>query len=93
MPDRYLAQPASGIHRGLELRTVGRRLDPSMQAQPSGDGIATTAAFTESLVTMGGGRLIRKGVYRFASHEDADRQHQRSLAESMADLAMARRHG
>ncbi len=75
------------------MRTVGRRLDPSLEGQPGGEGIAMTAAFTESLVAMGGGRLLRKGVYRFASHDDADRQLQRSLAQSMADLALARRHG
>lgn len=79
--------------RGLEMRTVGRRIDSGMQRQPSGEGIAATAALTESLAAMGSGRLIRKGVYRFTSHEDADRQHQTALAESMADLALIRHHG
>lgn len=68
-------------------------MDPSMRMQPSGDGIAAVAAFTQSLVAMGGGRLVRKGVYRFASHEDAERQQQIDLAQGMADLARARHHG
>lgn len=75
------------------MRTVGRRIERHINSQPDGQGVAASAALTESLVALGGGKLIRKGVYRFMSHEDADRQQQHALAESMADLVRMRRHG
>ncbi|NNM65452.1 MAG: hypothetical protein HKL99_12705 [Burkholderiales bacterium] len=78
---------------GMTVRTVGRRIERRISSQPDGQGVAAAAALTESLVAMGGGRLVRKGVYRFMSHEDADRQQQHALAESMADLVQMRRHG
>lgn len=86
--------PYQGInHQGLDVRIVGRRVEHPVLGRPSGQGIAAAAALTESLAAMGGGRLARKGVYRFASHNEAERQQQIDLAQSMADLAAVRHHG
>jgi len=62
-----------------------------MIAKASGLLLAEGARFSESLSHLSRVGLMPKGVYRFNSHEQANRHQQDCLADAMAVLAKERR--
>ena len=74
------------------MKTVGRRIEPTIIAEPSGQLLAEGARANEALRAFPGGSVVfvPKGVYRFMTHEDANRHWEECLAEAMATLALQR---
>ena len=72
------------------MRTVGIRREPQITEHASGDALITGARFSESLSRLAPSTFIPKGVYRFKSHEAANKHQQDSLARGMGLLAAGR---
>jgi len=72
------------------MRTVGIRREQQITAHASGDALATGARFSESLSRLAPSTFIPKGVYRFKSHEAANKHQQDCLARGMGLLAAGR---
>src|SRR3954467_4616243 len=62
------------------MRTVGIRREPQITGHASGDALITGARFSESLSRLAPSTFIPKGVYRFKSHEAANKHQQDCLA-------------
>jgi hypothetical protein len=61
-----------------------------MSRQPSGDALAAGARFSESIAQLAKSTFIPKGLYRFKSHEAANKHQQDCLARGMGLLAAVR---
>ena len=74
------------------MRIVGNRILRSIEAQASGELLAEGARFNEGIARYGefGSTFIPKGVYRFASSEEANAHRDRCLIDGMARLAAKR---
>lgn len=75
------------------MRSVGRRVEREMAAHASGALLAEGARFNESIAGLSRIGYVPKGIYRFRSHEEANRYDEHCLAQAMARLALARQHG
>jgi hypothetical protein len=73
------------------MRRVGSRREPELTAQASGIRLAEGARFSESVSRLSPTTFISKGVYRFNSHEEANRHEQDCLVRGMGLLAAGRR--
>lgn len=75
------------------MKTAGRRSLPMPQPLPSGELLKFAAAVNDPLAALlPGGRIAApKGVYRFRTLEDMNRQQEAWLAEAMAEAASLRR--
>ncbi len=72
------------------MRQVGVRREPEIVAQASGLLLAQGARFNETLSRLAPSTFVAKGVYRFRSHEEANRHEQDCLARGMGLLAVER---
>jgi len=72
------------------MRKVGARGEPQITEFASGDALAAGARFSESLSRIAPSTFIPKGVYRFKSHEAANKHQQDCLARGMGLLAARR---
>jgi len=74
-------------------RTVGRRLPPRLELRPSAELLRAAAAVNEPLARLlpGGRTPVPKGVYRYRTLDEAERDMQRWLAQAMAEGRAARR--
>jgi len=72
------------------MKTVGIRREPQITEQASGDALTAGARFSESLSRLAPSTFIPKGVYRFKSHEAANKHQQDCLARGMGLLAAGR---
>ena len=72
------------------MRQVGVRREPELVAQASGQLLAAGARFNEAVARLSPSTFVPKGVYRFKSHEEANRQEADWLAQGMALLAAGR---
>ena len=77
------------------MRTVGHRKIRSLTPIGSGALLAEGARFNDEIhrLPTGDRTFIRKGVYRFKTHEDANRHDEECLAAGMAMIASKRRGG
>ena len=75
------------------MRSVGRRLEPRIAIRASGDLLGEGARFNESMARLSCAAHVPKGVYRFASHEQANQHEQDCLVRAIARLALERKHG
>ena len=77
------------------MRIVGRRKTRSLSVRGSGALLAEGARFNEEIhrLPTGDRTFIRKGVYRFMTHEDANRHDEERIAVGMAQIALERRGG
>ena len=77
------------------MRTVGQRKEQPVGQRASGDQLAAGARFNDEIhrLPTGGLTFIRKGIYRFKTHEEANRQQMDCLAEGMAKIAAERAYG
>jgi hypothetical protein len=69
------------------VKTVGKRVEPRILAQPSGEALKQAAAFNEMMQSAFiGGKTIccKKGVYRFKTHEEANAHQESYVADTMA---------
>lgn len=79
---------------GTRMKRVGRRLEPpQIAAKPSGQLLAAGARLSESIARLAPVGIMPKGVYRYKSHEQANRHEQNCLARAMARLVVERQHG
>lgn len=69
------------------MKRIGSRIEPLVVARASGELLVQGARFSEALAAMSHARYIRKGVYRFKSHEAANRQDLESVVDAMVRLA------
>jgi hypothetical protein len=73
------------------MRRVGSRREPELTAQASGLRLAEGARFSEVVARLAPTTFIPKGVYRFNSHDEANRHAQDCLVRGMGRLAAERR--
>ncbi len=73
------------------MKTVGSRRETALALRPSGALLAEGARFSESVAAWSTSTFIPKGVYRYKSHEEANRHALECLARGMARLAGSRR--
>ena len=74
------------------MRTVGRRIVPEPALHPSAERLRAAAAINEPLSALlpGGRTAVPKGVYRFRTLDEANRQQAEWLAQAMAEAHLAR---
>lgn len=72
------------------MKTVGNRIEPDLTALASGDSLAQGARFSEALARLTKTTFVPKGIYRYASHEAANRHEQDCLVQGMAQVAAER---
>ena len=74
------------------MRTVGHRHERPITFSASAALLIEGARFNDEIhkLPTGGTTFIPKGVYRFKSHEDANRHWQDCVAGGMAKIALER---
>ena len=73
------------------MKRVGARREAAVVQQASGRLLAEGARFNEALAGLAPTTFVPKGVYRFKSHEEANRHELDCLARGMGLLALKRR--
>lgn len=74
------------------MRTIGNRQQPAISAHASGEALIAGALFSESIAHLATSTFIPKGIYRFKTHEAANKHQNDCLARGMALLAAKRSH-
>jgi hypothetical protein len=74
------------------MKTIGNRRPPEISARASGEALSAGARFSESIAHLARSTFIPKGVYRFRTHEAANKHQPDCLARGMGLLAAKRRH-
>ena len=74
------------------MRTIGHRKERPITFSASAELLAEGARFNDEIhhLPTGNFTFIPKGVYRFKSHEDANRQQLDNLVKGMAQIALER---
>ena len=75
------------------MRQIGSRRERTMVMQASGMLLAEGARFSESIAHLSPTTFVPKGIYRFRSHDEANRHAQDCLVRGMGLLAAERRNG
>jgi hypothetical protein len=77
------------------MRTVGQRKERPIGLHASGALLAEGARFNDQMHRLPTGDMtfIPKGVYRFKTHEDANRHQLDCLVKGMANIALERANG
>lgn len=70
--------------------TVGHRRERPIARQGSGILLAEGAGFSETIAHLAKSTFIPKGVYRFRSHTDVNKQQEDCLVQGMRRLAAER---
>lgn len=75
--------------KGMNIRIVGCRKEPQITFSASGDLLAEGARFNDEIHRLPSGKqgFIPKGLYRFKSHEEANRFDLDCLAKFMARMS------
>ena len=75
------------------MRTVGRKIIREPALRPSAELLRTAATINDTLNAILPGRrtCMPKGVYRFRTLEEANQRQAEWLAQSMAEIYLARR--
>ncbi|HEX8739086.1 MAG TPA: hypothetical protein VF925_03000 [Casimicrobiaceae bacterium] len=76
------------------MRTVGHRKPRPIAFHGSGELLVEAARFNDEIhrLPTGARTFIRKGVYRFRTHEEANRHDDDCIAAMMAEVARERGH-
>ena len=72
------------------MRRVGSRCEPVVAEQASGVLLAEGARFNEAISRLAPTTFVPKGVYRYKTHEDANRHEMDCLVRGMGLLAAKR---
>jgi hypothetical protein len=80
-------------HQEKNVRTVGHRKSRLPQLSGSADLLVEGARFNDEIhrLPTGDRTFIRKGIYRFKTHEDANRHDLERISFGMAQIASERR--
>lgn len=70
--------------------TVGHRRERPIAMQADGTLLAEGARFSETIAHLAKSTFIPKGVYRFRSHRDANKQQEDCLVQGLGRLAVER---
>lgn len=75
------------------MKTVGTRSLPQPALRPSAERLREASAINDPLTALlpGGRTAVPKGVYRYRTLDDADRQLKRWIAQAMAEARATRR--
>jgi hypothetical protein len=73
------------------MRQVGTRREPEVVRQASGRLLAEGALFNEAVSRLAPTTFVPKGVYRFRTHDEANRHRLDCLVRGMGRLALERR--
>jgi hypothetical protein len=73
------------------VRRVGKRREPEMLETASGLLLAEGARFNEAIAHLAPTTLVPKGVYRFKSHDEANRHELDGVVRGMVLVALKRR--
>jgi hypothetical protein len=74
----------------VSMKTIGHRSEPELLSQANGAALAAGARFSEGIAHLAKSTFIPKGVYRFKTHEAANKHQQDCLARDMRLLAAER---
>ncbi|MDF0673777.1 MAG: hypothetical protein P0120_05470 [Nitrospira sp.] len=72
------------------MKTVGYRRERPIVRQGDGTLLAEGARFSEVIAHLAKSMFILKGVYRFRSHTDANKQQEDCLVQGIGRLAAER---
>lgn len=72
------------------MKTIGSRRPALISERASGEALADGARFCETVAHLTKTTFIPKGVYRFKTHEAANKHQQDCLARGMSILAAGR---
>jgi phage FluMu gp28-like protein len=75
------------------MKVVGHRVERQISKQESGVLLAEGARFNETIAHLSRVAYIPKGVYRFKSHEEANRHEEECLVRAMARRVQESKHG
>lgn len=75
------------------MRVVGKRKERPISSAANAEMLAEGARFNDEMHRMPGGDItgMRKGVYLFKTHAEANRHQEACLIAGMVELAMRRR--
>jgi hypothetical protein len=72
------------------MKTVGKRRESPLALLATGKLLAEGARFSESVAALAPSAFVPKGIYRYKSHEEANRHHLDCLVQGMGRLAAQR---
>ena len=72
------------------MKVVGSRRERGIHIRPTGESLAEGARFNEAISWLSQSTFVPKGVYRFGSHEAANKHAEDCLVQGMARLAKNR---
>ena len=74
------------------MRTIGHRKEHPISFSASAELLREGARFNDEIhrLPTGGTTRIAKGIYRFKSHEDANRQEMDAIVSNLAQTALER---
>lgn len=81
---------ADSVVEGVAMRQVGLRREPLVVARASGTLLAEGARFNDAVSRLAQSTFVPKGVYRFSSHDAANRHAMDCLVRGMASRALKR---
>ena len=87
-PSRY--DRSVNRHESAPMRQVGLRSERSLTREASGQLLAEGARFAEELAHLAPCTFIPKGVYRYKTHEEANRHQEDCLVAGMGQLTARR---
>ena len=73
------------------MKRVGNRREPAVVEHASGELLAEGARFNEVVAKLSPTTFVPKGIYRFRSHDEANRHELECLARGMARVAAGRK--
>lgn len=75
------------------MRIIGQRKERPISFSASAELLLEGARFNDEIHRLPSGSVtfIEKGVFRFSSHEQANRQQENCIARGMAKIALERR--
>jgi hypothetical protein len=73
------------------MKQVGSKRQRNLVANASGDLLAEGARFNEAIAALSKATFVPKGIYRFRTHDAANRHAEDCLLRGMAPLAATRR--
>jgi hypothetical protein len=74
----------------VAVRQVGSKRERNLAVKPSGVLLAEGARFNEAIAWLSQTTFVPKGIYRFRSHDAANRHAEDCLVRGMGRLAAAR---
>lgn len=72
------------------MKTIGSRRQSEISERASGEGLAQGARFSETIAHLTASTFIPKGIYRFKTHDAANKHQQDCVALGMGQLAAER---